>query len=106
MGLFPFWVYVGYPSKISRLYLYGACTKSWTCPGGMLHTHLFNKEREPMTDQCTGTIKTQTGEPMSFSGISYKEQKEFKDNCITKTHPRWMTNSKSWELGAPYTSPR
>lgn len=87
MGLLPFWVYVGFPSKISKLYLYETCTKGWTFPGGMLHTHLFNQDREPMKDQSIDSIKTQAGEAMRFSGISYKSRKNSKTTASPKLTP-------------------
>jgi hypothetical protein len=42
----------------------------------MLHTYLFTPDRDPMTDQSTGTTEVQLGEPMSFTVVTYRNMGE------------------------------
>lgn len=43
---------------------------------------IYTPYREPKTGRSMNTGKIQLGEPMSFVGVTYK------DDCITKVHPR------------------
>ena len=43
-----------------------------TFPGEMQHTCLLTPDREPQKDQSIDTTKVQFGEPMDFTGASYR----------------------------------
>ena len=93
-----------------------------TLPGETLHTHLLTPARDFMADQSTYTTKTQLGEPMSFTGVTYRNMGErllmeicmrscFQEHKLRQKHqqsptPAWVVDNKSREPGAHCTACR
>lgn len=60
-----------------------------------------NTHRESRTDQSTNTNKVQLGEPLSSTGVTYRNMGEgllTGDSCRTTGHPAWMTSHKAGNL--------
>ena len=74
-------------------------------PKEMQHTRQLTLEREPITDQNMNTTKVQLGEPMSFTGVTYRKRREeaFPGAGITQQQlyhqspPKHKDSSQNWE---------
>lgn len=63
--------------------VYVLCDKN--IPEKTQHTHLLMPEREPTINQSVDTTKVQLGDPMSFTGITYRSMGEGLLRGVEKT---------------------